>query len=123
MRKFAKANSENQKLFRHCKVVDVKEFKFTTSDNKESKALVLYIPFPFHKENKSNIKKIVNYFTELRKQYTFVVAKRTINHYTHQNYQSKQRVPQNRTLTAVYDAVLEDLLLPGYVVGKRMRVR
>ena len=26
-------------------------------------------------------------------------------------------------MTAVYDGVLEDLLLPGYIVAKRMRVR
>ena len=26
-------------------------------------------------------------------------------------------------MTAVYDSVLDDLLLPGYVVGKRVRVR
>lgn len=55
-----------------------------------------------------------------RQQHAFVVAKRTV---IHKRSDYKQKIPQNRTLTAVYDAVLEDLLVPGQIVGKRTRVR
>ena len=119
MKSFVKSSPENTKTFRHCKIVDVKEFRFT-KDGQTTRASVLYVPFPFHKENKSVLRKLVNHFTEARKQYTFVVAKRTtVNKRSSYN----QRIPYSRTLTAVHDSILEDLLNPGHVVGKRMRVR
>ena len=34
-----------------------------------------------------------------------------------------QKRPNSRTLTAVYDAILDDLVLPGTIIGKNMRVR
>ncbi len=36
---------------------------------------------------------------------------------------SKQKRPQSRTLTAVYDTILEDLVYLAEVVGERIRVR
>lgn len=35
----------------------------------------------------------------------------------------KQKRPRSRTLTAVYDAILEDLVFPAEIVGKRVRVK
>jgi small subunit ribosomal protein S7e len=35
---------------------------------------------------------------------------------------SKKR-PRSRTLTAVHDAILEDLVFPSVIVGKRIRVK
>ena len=49
-----------------------------------------------------------------------MVAKRTT---VHKRSAYNQKIPYNRTLTAVYDSVLEDLLLPGFIVARRMRVR
>lgn len=120
VQQLAKQSSENEKLFKHCKVLDAKEYKFQTEDNKTSKALLLYVPQPFHKENQASIRKLINHMTENRNQHTFVVAKRTI---VHKRSDYKQRIPHNRTLTAVYDAILEDLILPGLCIGKRLRIR
>lgn len=36
---------------------------------------------------------------------------------------NKQKRPRSRTLTAVYDALLEDLVYPVEIVGKRIRVK
>ncbi|KAJ9593204.1 hypothetical protein L9F63_015249 [Diploptera punctata] len=36
---------------------------------------------------------------------------------------NKQKRPRSRTLTAVYDAILEDLVYPAEIVGKRIRVK
>ncbi|KAH7697356.1 small subunit ribosomal protein 7, partial [Aphelenchoides avenae] len=35
----------------------------------------------------------------------------------------KQQRPRSRTLTAVHDAILSDLVFPAEVVGKRTRVK
>ena len=120
MREFIKSSAENKKVFKHCKVTDVKQFQFTNAEKKSTKALVLYVPYPFHTANQSSIRKLVNHFTSLRNQYTFVVAKRTT---VHKRSTYNQKIPHSRTLTAVYDSILDDLLLPGFVIGKRMRVR
>ena len=32
MKTFVKSSNENQKTFRHCKVLDVKEFQFTNAE-------------------------------------------------------------------------------------------
>lgn len=37
------------------------------------------------------------------------------------NLQVKNRRPRSRTLTAVHDAILEDLVFPTEIVGKRVR--
>jgi len=34
-----------------------------------------------------------------------------------------QKTPRSRTLTAVYEAVLEDLVQPAAIIGKRIRFR
>lgn len=36
---------------------------------------------------------------------------------------NKQKRPRSRTLTAVYDGILEDLVFPAEIVGKRIRVK
>lgn len=36
---------------------------------------------------------------------------------------NKQKRPRSRTLTAVYDAILEDLVFPAEIVGKRIRIK
>jgi small subunit ribosomal protein S7e len=36
---------------------------------------------------------------------------------------NKQKRPRSRTLTAVYDNILDDLVFPAEIVGKRIRVK
>merc|ERR1711862_842792 len=36
---------------------------------------------------------------------------------------NKQQRPRSRTLTAVHDAILEDLVFPAEIVGKRIRIK
>ena len=35
----------------------------------------------------------------------------------------KQKRPRSRTLTAVYDAILEDIVFPAEIIGKRIRYK
>ena len=48
----------------------------------------------------------------------------------HRNIESRwikknrtQKRPFSRTLTSVYESILDELLLPGNIIGKRIRVR
>jgi small subunit ribosomal protein S7e len=38
-------------------------------------------------------------------------------------FRKSQKRPNSRTLSAVYDAILDDLVLPGTIIGKNTRVR
>merc|ERR1711966_229492 len=65
---------------------------------------------------------------ELEKKFSgkhvVIVASRKIQQKTIRKAKgSAQRRPRSRTLTAVHDAILEDLVYPTEIVGKRVRVR
>lgn len=52
----------------------------------------------------------------------FIAAQRKIESKWVKKHRSQKR-PFSRTLTAVYDALLEDLLTPLNIIGRRTRVR
>merc|ERR1712094_153787 len=57
-------------------------------------------------------------------KHVVIVASRKIQQKTIRKAKgSAQRRPRSRTLTAVHDAILEDLVYPTEIVGKRVRVR
>ena len=120
IRSLAKANEENKKLLRLAKATEVKQFKVKTDDNKTVKALVVYLPAPFLRDHPTAANKIVNEVQSKTNSYTFVVSKRTI---ISKRSDYKQKIPKNRTLSDVCDMVLADLVSPGQIVGRRMRVR
>lgn len=101
-------------------VCDVKEFNLTTAENLKRKVYVVYLPYAFGQENKSQIANIVNAIQDKKKATAFVVNQRVI---INKKSDFKQRIPRSRTLTSVYDSLLEDLLVPTYVIGKRTCIR
>lgn len=101
-------------------VSDVREFQFTNADKRTVHALVVYLPFVFVNNNRALVTKIVNEIQKKKNRHTFILAKRTI---INKKADFKQRIPRNRTLTAVYDALLEDLIFPANVIGRRWRYR
>ena len=64
--------------------------------------------------------KLVPELEKRLKTTVLVVAKRTIQSKWIKTHKSQQR-PRNRTLTSVYDSVLEDLCQPAAIIGKRFR--
>ena len=113
------ATAEGKKLARNL-TVEVKEYQFTSSDKKAVNALVVYLPFVFVQNQRALIPKLVNEIQKKKNRHTFVLAKRTI---VNPKAAYKQRIPRSRTLTAVYDALLEDLIYPANVIGRRFRFR
>ena len=110
----------DKKTARASLVSEVREFQFTTHDKKAVHALIIYLPFTFVQNNRALVTKIVNDIQKKKNRHAFVLAKRTI---INKKADFKQMIPRNRTLTAVYDAMLEDLIFPANVIGRRYRYR
>jgi small subunit ribosomal protein S7e len=78
--------------------------------------------------NESSMKNVQNVHAEIVKKLEdhfntpvlIVPYKKRVNGKLYRRYVGKQ-VPRNKTLTAVYDSLLEDLLYPATIVGKRVR--
>ena len=109
--------------------VALREVYFTAAkevDAAGKKAICIYVPVPLQK----TFQKIqVRIIRELEKKFSgrpvVFIAQRRILPKEKRNVRSKQKQPRprSRTLTAVHNAVLDDLVFPAVVVGKRTRVR
>ncbi|KAG8218358.1 40S ribosomal protein S7 [Butyriboletus roseoflavus] len=87
------------------------------------KAIVVFVPVPQLKA----FRKIQPRLTrELEKKFSdrhvvFVAQRRMLSKPT-RNSRTKQKRPRSRTLTSVHEKILEDLVFPTEIVGKRTRV-
>merc|ERR1712165_148112 len=57
------------------------------------------------------------------KHVVFIAMRRILPKPTRKTRRKKQKRPRSRTLTAVHDAILEDLVFPAEIVGKRIRIK
>ncbi len=89
------------------------------------KAIILYVPFKLLKSVNKIHQKLVR---ELEKKFSgrqvLFIGQRTI---LGKGYSRDQKTrgprPRSRTLTAVQDAILDDIVYPTEIVGKRTRVK
>ena len=75
--------------------------------------------------NMSNLKKIHSLLSKKLEEnlsipVILIPAKKRVNGKEYRTYVSK-KVPRDRTLTAVFDGYLDDILFPATIVGKRIR--
>ncbi len=89
------------------------------------KAILLYVPYKLRKSFQKVHQRLVR---ELEKKFSgrhvVVIAQRTILGPSYaRNPKTSGPRPRSRTLTAVQDAILEDLVFPTEIVGKRTRVK
>lgn len=91
-----------------------------------TQAVIIYVPIP---QQKIFQKIQIILVRELEKKFSgkhvVVVGERKILPKPTRKARNplKQKRPRSRTLTAVYDAILEDLVFPAEIVGKRIRVK
>lgn len=89
------------------------------------KAILLYVPYKLRKSFQKVHQRLVR---ELEKKFSgrhvLVIAQRTIlgKSYARDQKTSGPR-PRSRTLTAVHDAILDDLVYPTEITGKRIRYK
>merc|ERR1712003_486018 len=89
------------------------------------KAIILYVPYKLLKSYNKIHQRLVR---ELEKKFSgrhvMIVGQRTILGKSYnRNQKTKGPRPRSRTLTAVQDAILDDIVYPTEIVGKRTRVK
>ncbi|KAK4518740.1 uncharacterized protein ATC70_008962 [Mucor velutinosus] len=86
------------------------------------KAIVIFVPVPsqagFHKVQARLTRELEKKFSD---RHVVFVAQRRILAVPGRRNNGKQPRPRSRTLTAVHDAILDDLVYPTEIVGKRLR--
>ncbi|CAG9800273.1 small ribosomal subunit protein eS7 [Chironomus tepperi] len=114
-------NSDLKQQLRELYITRAREVEFGTK-----KAIVIYVPVPKQKAFQKVQTRLVR---ELEKKFSgrhvVFCAERKILPKPQRGRPdpNKQKRPRSRTLTAVYDNILEDLVFPAEIVGKRIRVK
>merc|ERR1712002_1026976 len=89
------------------------------------KAIVVFVPVPQLKQFQKIQTRLVR---ELEKKFSgkhlvFVAQRRILPKPTRKANKLKQKRPNSRTLAAVHNNILDDLVYPAEIVGKRIRIR
>jgi len=96
----------------------------TTGISTGRAALIIFVPYRFHKRFQKLQSRLIR---ELEKKFSgkhvIILAQRTIMSKQYNRQHPGQIRPRSRTLTAVHQAILDDLVYPTQVVGKRIRFR
>jgi len=87
-------------------------------------ALIIFVPYRFHKRFQKLQSRLIR---ELEKKFSgkhvILLAQRTIMSKQYNRQHPGQIRPRSRTLTAVHQAILDDLVYPTQIVAKRTRFR
>nr|ACV20979.1 small subunit ribosomal protein 7 [Allodiplogaster sudhausi] len=116
------ANSDIKQQLRELYIVGVKEVEISNK-----KSIIIFVPVPQLKQFQKVHARIVR---ELEKKLggkhiVFIARRRILPKPQRGNKRvpQKQKRPRSRTLTAVHDAILNDIVYPAEIVGKRTRVK
>merc|ERR1712029_1270275 len=89
------------------------------------KAIVIFVPVPqlnaFQKIQTRLVRELEKKFSG--KHVVFIAQRRILPKPTRKANKLKQKRPRSRTLMAVHNAILDDLVYPAEIVGKRIRIR
>jgi len=87
------------------------------------KAIVVFVPVPqlkaFHKVQQRLTRELEKKFSD---RHVVFIAQRRILRKPTRTSRAGQKRPRSRTLTSVHEKILEDLVFPTDIVGKRTRV-
>lgn len=114
-------NSDLKAQLRELIITGAKEI-----DVNGTKALIIFVPVPqlrsFQKIQTRLVRELEKKFSG--KHVVFIAQRKILQKPTRKmKVKNKQKRPRSRTLTAVHDAILEDLVFPAEIVGKRIRIR
>jgi len=102
--------------------VSTKEFDV---GNTGKKSIVIFVPFRLLKSyHRIQVRLIRELEKKFSGKHVLIIAQRRILRKTSKNNHKKhQKRPMSRTLAAVHEAILEDLVYPTEITGKRIRVK
>jgi small subunit ribosomal protein S7e len=99
----------------------VKEIDISSTNKK---AAIVFVPFPLHKRFQKIQSRLIR---ELEKKlsgtHVCFIAQRTILSKQYKRKAHGQIRPRSRTLTAVHESILNDIVHPTQIVGKRTRCK
>jgi len=114
-------SKEMQQELRDLYILSAKEIEVTSGGKK---AIVIFVPYKQHGRFQKLQSRLIR---ELEKKFSgkhiLIIAQRTILSRTFRRSHPGEIRPRSRTLTAVHNAILEDLVYPTQIVGKRIRFR
>ncbi|KAK9767338.1 ribosomal protein S7A [Basidiobolus ranarum] len=88
------------------------------------KAIVVFVPVPLFKAFQKVQQRLTR---ELEKKFSdrhvIFIAQRRIMRKPTRRSRAKQARPRSRTLTAVHEKILDDIVYPTEIIGKRTRVK
>ena len=90
--------------------------------NKKAECVLIYIPYPCLKVMRAAHQQLVPELEHLMDKPVIITAARKIQSRRRKIHRSQKR-PFSRTLTHVHEAILEDLVYPSEIIGKRERYR
>ncbi|KAJ3050299.1 ribosomal protein S7e [Rhizoclosmatium globosum] len=107
---------------------DLRGLQFVSAKEVEighgKKAIVILVPVPllkaFHKVQTRLVRELEKKFSD---RHVLFIAHRRIMRKPTRRARVTQMRPRSRTLTAVHEKILEDLVYPTEIVGKRTKVR
>lgn len=117
------ANSQDLKAdLRDLTFLSAREVEIGTSGKR---AIVVFVPFrqlkPYHKIQAKLVRELEKKFSG--KHVIFIGQRRILRKPGKNNHKKQQKRPMSRTLTAVHEAILDDLVFPTEITGKRTRYR
>merc|ERR1712151_759832 len=81
-----------------------------------------FVPFAVYRDSKTFLSKLIRELEKkFQKKHVVIVANRTIMDKNFRRKGISQR-PRSRTLTHVHESILEDVVHPTEIVGKRTRI-
>ncbi|XP_032491478.1 40S ribosomal protein S7-like [Phocoena sinus] len=88
------------------------------------KAIIIFVPVPHLKSFQKIQVWLVCELEKFSEKHVVFIIQRILPKPTQKSRtKNKQKRPRSRTLTAVHDAILEDLVFPSEIMGKRIRVK
>jgi len=114
------SSSDMKSELRHLQISSAKEI-----DVADKKAVIVVVPFRllnnFHRVQPRLVHELEKKLSG--KQVVVVGQRRILQKPGRNNRVKQQKRPVSRTLTAVHEAILEDVVFPCEIVGKRLRFR